>query len=92
MKRLFITTEARFLLGFDQKVKLLLHHEVPQEKIAHVLNNVNLNKAICCKSVEEIERTITFLKPYHGVEIIVLASCNSQLLFGFSVDSENSIS
>ncbi|XWS61416.1 hypothetical protein CRYUN_Cryun07bG0124200 [Craigia yunnanensis] len=71
LERLFITTEARFLLGFDQKVKLLLHHEVPQEKIAHVLNNVNLKKAICCKSVEEIERTITFLKPYHGVEIIV---------------------
>ncbi|XWS48654.1 hypothetical protein CRYUN_Cryun13aG0094700 [Craigia yunnanensis] len=71
LERLFITKEARFLLGFDQKVKQLLHHEVPQEKIAHVLNNVNLNKAICCKSVEEIERTITFLKPYHGTEIIV---------------------
>ncbi|XVF10179.1 hypothetical protein REPUB_Repub07fG0160400 [Reevesia pubescens] len=71
LERLFITTEARFLLGFDQKVKLLLHHEVPKEKIAHVLNNVNLDKAICCKSVEEIERTITFLKSYHGIEIIV---------------------
>lgn len=71
LERLFITTEARFLLGFAQKVKLLLHHEVPQEKIAHVLNNANLNKAICCKSVEELERTIAFLKPYHGIEIIV---------------------
>ncbi|XP_022736367.1 transcription termination factor MTERF8, chloroplastic [Durio zibethinus] len=71
LERLFITTEVRFLLGFDQKVKLLLHHEIPQEKMAHVLNNVNLNKAICCKSIEEIERAITFLKPYHGIEIIV---------------------
>ncbi|XVE64491.1 hypothetical protein DITRI_Ditri07aG0104900 [Diplodiscus trichospermus] len=71
LERLFISTEARFLLGFDQKIKLLLHHGVPQEKIAHVLNCVNLNKAICCKSLEEIERIITFLKPYHGIEIIV---------------------
>ncbi|KAE8681432.1 putative Subtilase family protein [Hibiscus syriacus] len=71
LERLFITTDARFLLGFDHKVKLLIRHEVPREKIAHVLNNVNLNKAICCKSVEEIERTINFLKPYHGIEIIV---------------------
>ncbi|KAK8690472.1 hypothetical protein V6N13_074005 [Hibiscus sabdariffa] len=71
LERLFITTDARFLLGFDHKVKLLIHHEVPREKIAHVLNNVNLNRAICCKSVEELERTIAFLKPYHGIEIIV---------------------
>ncbi|XVE58270.1 hypothetical protein DITRI_Ditri04bG0157000 [Diplodiscus trichospermus] len=71
LERLFITVEATFLLGFDQKVKLLLHDEIPQEKMAHVLNNVNLNKAICSKSIEEIERTITFLKPYHDIEIIV---------------------
>ncbi|KAE8678248.1 putative Subtilase family protein [Hibiscus syriacus] len=71
LERLFITMDARFLLGFDPKVKLLIHHEVPLEKIVHVLNNVNLNKAICCKSVEEFERTINFLKPYHGIEIIV---------------------
>ncbi|KAE8705266.1 putative Subtilase family protein [Hibiscus syriacus] len=48
LERLFITTAARFLLGFDHKVKMLIRHEVPREKIAHVLNNVNLNKAICC--------------------------------------------
>ncbi|XP_007039202.2 PREDICTED: transcription termination factor MTERF8, chloroplastic [Theobroma cacao] len=71
LERLFSTTGAGFVLGFDQKVNLLLHHGVPQEKIAHVLNNVNLIKAICSKSVEELERTITFLKPYHGIEIIV---------------------
>ncbi|OMO97790.1 hypothetical protein COLO4_14369 [Corchorus olitorius] len=71
LERLFSAKETRFLLGFDQKVKLLLHHEIPHEKIAHVLNNVNLIRAIGGKSVEEIERTIAFLKPYHGIELIV---------------------
>ncbi|OMO95079.1 hypothetical protein CCACVL1_05580 [Corchorus capsularis] len=70
--RLFSTTETRFWLGFDEKVNLLLHHEILREKIAHVLNNVNLIRAICGKSVEEIERTIAFLKSYHnGIEVIV---------------------
>ncbi|GLU12101.1 hypothetical protein SLE2022_288080 [Rubroshorea leprosula] len=71
LERFFRGVEPRFLLGFDQKVKLLLHHGIPPQKIAYVLNNVNLNKAFSIKSVEDIERTITFLKPYGGTDIIV---------------------
>lgn len=69
--RLFRTVEPRFLLGFEQKVKLLLHHGIPQERTAYVLNNVNLKKAFCSKSVEEIQRMMTFLEPYGGINIIV---------------------
>jgi hypothetical protein len=58
-------------VGFDQKVKLLLHHGVPREKIFYVLNNVNLNKALCLRPVEEIEKTITYLSQYGGIDLIV---------------------
>ncbi|KAK9293268.1 hypothetical protein L1049_021260 [Liquidambar formosana] len=71
VERLLSSTEPRFLVGFDRKVRLLLHHGIPQNKIAHVLNNVNLTKALCLKSVEEIERTITFLNRFCSIEIIV---------------------
>lgn len=71
LKRLLATTEPRFLVGFDRKVKLLLDHGVPQEKLVHILNNVNLTKALCFKSIEEIDRSSTFLCRYGGINLIV---------------------
>lgn len=71
LKRLLAATEPRFLVGFDRKVQVLLNHGVPQEEIAHVLNNVNLRKALCLRSVEQIDRTITFLSRFGGIDIIV---------------------
>ncbi|KAJ0046499.1 hypothetical protein Pint_05190 [Pistacia integerrima] len=68
IERLFVGAETRFLVGFDQKVRLL---GIPQEQIVHVLNNVNLTKALCLKSIEEIERTIAFLNPFGGSDLIV---------------------
>ncbi|PQM38516.1 transcription termination factor MTERF8 chloroplastic [Prunus yedoensis var. nudiflora] len=52
-------------------VRLLLHRGVPREKIFDVLNKLNLYKALCLKSVEEIERTITFLSRFGGIDLIV---------------------
>lgn len=71
MKRLLSGTEPRFFVGFDQKVKLLLERGVPREKIVHLLNNVNLTKALCHRSVDEIDRTIDFLNPFGGINLIV---------------------
>ncbi|KAM1232382.1 hypothetical protein ACFX13_042944 [Malus domestica] len=72
LKRLLRTTEARFLVGFDQKVRLLLHRGVPVDKIFDVLNKVNLYKALCLKSLEEIERTIAFFDRFGGIDLIVM--------------------
>ncbi|CBI23085.3 unnamed protein product, partial [Vitis vinifera] len=69
--RLLKAAEPRFLVGFDGKVRLLVHHGIPQERIAHVLNNVNLTRAICLKSAEEIEKTFTFLSRFGAVDIII---------------------
>lgn len=69
--RLLYGTEARFLLGFEGKVRLLLHHGIPLEKLAHVLNNINLMKALCLKSVQEIERMFAFLNRFGGVDVIL---------------------
>lgn len=55
LEHLFSLTEGRLLVGFDRKVMLLVHHGVPQEQIAHILNNVSLRKAFCIKSVAEVE-------------------------------------
>lgn len=71
LERLFATTEPRFLVGFDQKVSLLLERGVPKEQIVHILNNVNLSKALCVKPVEEIDKTITFLSRFGGIDLIV---------------------
>lgn len=71
LERLLNTTEPRFFLGFEEKVKLLLNHGIPLEKIAHVLNNVHLSKAICLKSSDDIERAITFLNRFGGVDLIL---------------------
>ena len=71
--RLLKAAEPRFLVGFDRKVRQLVRHGIPSEKIAHVLNNVNLTRAICLKSAEEIEKTFTFLSRFgfRAVDIIV---------------------
>ncbi|KAK2995907.1 hypothetical protein RJ640_028315, partial [Escallonia rubra] len=71
LERLLSTTEPRLLLGFEGKVRLLLHHGIPRDMLAHVLNKVNISKALCLKSSEEIERTITFLSRFGGVDLIL---------------------
>ncbi|KAK3404092.1 hypothetical protein EUGRSUZ_K00434 [Eucalyptus grandis] len=71
LKRLFMSTEPRFLAGFEEKVNLLIDSGIPREKIVHVLNNVNLTKALSLKPFEEIERLLNFLSRYGGVDLIV---------------------
>ncbi|KAL5075440.1 hypothetical protein RYX36_014424 [Vicia faba] len=56
---------------FPHKVQLLLDRGIAVDKIVHVLNKVDLSKAICHRSMEEIERVISFLKPFGGVDLIV---------------------
>ncbi|KAF8035423.1 hypothetical protein BT93_C1451 [Corymbia citriodora subsp. variegata] len=58
LKRLFMSTKPRFLVGFE-------------EKIVHVLNNVNLMKALSLKLFAEIERLLNFLSRYGEVDLIV---------------------
>ncbi|KAL8142100.1 hypothetical protein V2J09_015132 [Rumex salicifolius] len=69
--RLLMQAEPKFSEDFISKVQLLVKLGIPQEKIANVLNKVNLNKAISHKSSEQIEMTITFLNRYGGPEILV---------------------
>ncbi|KAI6668606.1 hypothetical protein NL676_010838 [Syzygium grande] len=57
LKRLFMSTEPQFLVGFEGKVKLLIDIGIPREKIVH--------------PVEEIERLVKFLSRYGGVDLIV---------------------
>ncbi|KAK3404171.1 hypothetical protein EUGRSUZ_K00030 [Eucalyptus grandis] len=72
LKRLFMSTESRFLAEFEEKVNLLIDGGIPREKILHVLNNVNLRKALSLKPFEEIERLLNFLSCYGGVDLIFL--------------------
>ncbi|XP_048137788.1 transcription termination factor MTERF8, chloroplastic-like, partial [Rhodamnia argentea] len=67
----FMSTEPRFLIEFEEKINLLIDGGIPREKIVHVLNNVNLTKALCFKPFEAIERLVHFLSRYGGVELIV---------------------
>ncbi|XP_052303252.1 transcription termination factor MTERF8, chloroplastic isoform X2 [Populus trichocarpa] len=84
LRRLLIATVPRFLAGFDEKVKLLIKRGIPQEKIVHVLNNVNLTKALSLKSIEEIEKTVTYLSRFGGVDLIV----RRPMILNFDLDTQ----
>ncbi|XP_027109953.1 transcription termination factor MTERF8, chloroplastic [Coffea eugenioides] len=71
IERLLNATEPTFFLGFEDKIRLLLHHGIPQEKLVHVLNKANVTKALCLKSVDEIGRTLAFLNRFGGVDLIL---------------------
>ncbi|KAF7848811.1 hypothetical protein BT93_L1540 [Corymbia citriodora subsp. variegata] len=60
LKRLFMSTELRFL--YSRK----------RGKIVHVLNNVNLMKALSLKPFEEIGRLVNFMSHYGGVDFTFL--------------------
>ncbi|KAJ6760416.1 CGI-12 PROTEIN-RELATED [Salix purpurea] len=84
LRRLLIATVPRFLAGFDEKVKLLIKRGIPREKIVHVLNNVNLTKALSFKSIEEIEKTVTYLSRFGGVDLIV----KRPMILNFDLDTQ----
>lgn len=71
LKRLLTSTEPLFLASFEQKVNVLFQYGVPREKVVYILNNVNLTKALCLKTIGEIKRLIDFLGDYGGVDLIV---------------------
>ncbi|XP_058785324.1 transcription termination factor MTERF8, chloroplastic-like isoform X1 [Vicia villosa] len=71
VKHLLSANQPKELSDFPQKVQLLIDSGIGVDKIAHVLNKVSLSKAICHKSMEEIERVISFLKPFGGVDLIL---------------------
>ncbi|XP_047957468.1 transcription termination factor MTERF8, chloroplastic [Salvia hispanica] len=71
VERLFNATDPRFMVGFERKVQLLLEFGVPKEKLARVLNNVNLTKALCLRSLQEFERMLAFLQRFGGPELVL---------------------
>lgn len=71
IERLLNTTDPRFLVGFERKVKLLHQYGISEEKLVRVLNNVNLTKALCLKSFEEMERVLAFLQRFGGADLIL---------------------
>ncbi|KAF4356620.1 hypothetical protein F8388_006364 [Cannabis sativa] len=68
---LFANTSPLYLMGFDQKVNLLLQRGVPRENLYNVLNNLSLSKALCVRPIEDIDKTIAYLSHYGGIDLIV---------------------
>ncbi|XP_076941884.1 transcription termination factor MTERF8, chloroplastic-like [Bidens hawaiensis] len=81
LARLLTATNPRFLSGFEAKVRLLLDLGVPIDRLSHVLNNVNLTKALCLKSLQDIEKMMSYLNGFGGVELVLArpAILNSDL-------------
>ncbi|KAK4436179.1 Transcription termination factor MT, chloroplastic [Sesamum alatum] len=71
IERLLNGTKPEFLVGFESKVRLLLQFGIPKDKLLHVLNTVNLTKALCLKSVEELERMLAFVNRFGGADLIL---------------------
>ncbi|XP_051123043.1 transcription termination factor MTERF8, chloroplastic [Andrographis paniculata] len=71
IERLLTGTDPRFLVGFETKLRLLLQFGIPKEKLGKVLNTVNLAKALCFKSSEEMERLLAFLHPFGGADLVL---------------------
>ncbi|XP_073045084.1 transcription termination factor MTERF8, chloroplastic-like [Primulina eburnea] len=94
IERLLNSTEPRSLVAFEKKVQLLFMYGIPKENLPHVLNTVNLRKALCLKSLEEMERMLMYLQHFNGVHLIVRRPAvlnfdlNTQLIprIGFLLD------
>ncbi|RDX94313.1 Transcription termination factor MTERF8, chloroplastic, partial [Mucuna pruriens] len=71
LKRLLSATEPRLLLTFPQKVQFLVDRGLPVDHVIHVLNKLNLPRALCHRSVDEIHRTIAFLEPFGGIALVL---------------------
>ncbi|XP_071700971.1 transcription termination factor MTERF8, chloroplastic-like [Rutidosis leptorrhynchoides] len=84
LARLLTATDPKFLSGFEEKVHLLLELGIPKESLPHVLNNVNLTKALCFKSIEDIERMMSYLNAFGGIDLILLRPA----ILNFDLDSQ----
>ncbi|KAL8166942.1 hypothetical protein V2J09_008441 [Rumex salicifolius] len=69
--RLLAQDDPEFSSSFKSKIGVLLKHGITKEQIPNILNQINLNKAILHKPVEEIDRMLTFLCHYGGIGVIV---------------------
>ncbi|KAL6503957.1 hypothetical protein OROGR_025880 [Orobanche gracilis] len=91
-ERLLTAKNPRFLVGFENKVRLLLQLGIPKENLVHVLNTVNLTKTLCLKPLEGLERMLAFLQRFGGVDLIIrrpaILNLDTQLVprIGFLLD------
>ncbi|XXG76220.1 hypothetical protein AAC387_Pa08g0622 [Persea americana] len=63
LERVLIGMEPGFLVGFAEKVELLVEHGVPEEKLGHFINSISL-RVFCGREAEEIERLMVFFKQF----------------------------
>ncbi|KAF5800545.1 putative transcription regulator mTERF family [Helianthus annuus] len=71
LARLLTATDPRYLSGFEPKVRLLLDAGIPINRLSHVLNNLNLTKALCLKPLQDIQKMLSFVKGFGGVDLIL---------------------
>lgn len=71
LERLLVFSHPHFFPDFSAKVRLLVDHGMPGDKLGHVLNNVNIMKVFGERPIEGLEKMIVFLKGYGWPEVIV---------------------
>ncbi|PKU66006.1 transcription termination factor MTERF8, chloroplastic [Dendrobium catenatum] len=71
LERLLIRTDPALFPGLVMRTKLLLNHGFPHEKLGHLLNVVDIKRAFCERTIEDIEEVILFLQRYGWPDIIV---------------------
>lgn len=71
LERLLAATAPRLLTGFSARIKVLLDHGVPHEKLSQILNNVDIRKVFCERPIKELEEMALFLERYGWPELIL---------------------
>ncbi|XP_038973414.1 transcription termination factor MTERF8, chloroplastic-like isoform X2 [Phoenix dactylifera] len=71
LERLLVSSHPQFFPAFSAKVRLLVDHGMPGNKLGQVLNDVNISKVFGARPIEGLERMIVFLKGYGWPELIV---------------------
>ncbi|XP_020587442.1 transcription termination factor MTERF8, chloroplastic-like [Phalaenopsis equestris] len=71
LERLLISTHSAHFQGLVIRTKLFLNHGFPHEKLGHLLNVVDIKRAFCEKTIEDIEEMILFLQRYGWPNTIV---------------------
>lgn len=71
LERLLISTHSTLFPGLVVRIKLLLKHGFPHEKLGHLLNAVDIKRAFCERTIADIEEMILFLQRFGWPDIIV---------------------
>lgn len=74
LERMLVSANPQILAEFISKCQLLLDHGLPEEKLGHIINNVNVGKVFGGMPLQELEEMLLFLQCFGWPDIVLRRS------------------